>query len=82
MPSTVVDSVLYAGSEDGHIYKLDASNGDLIRSYQVGDGMAAFPTVVDRVIYTGSEDRNVYAKDASSWGSPASPSYPIWTIRT
>ena len=75
LPSMVVDGVLYAGSEDSHVYALDASSGELLRSYQVGEGMPAFPTVVGGVIYTGSQDGNVYAIDASN-------GEPLWSYET
>ena len=58
----VVDGVLYAESEDGHLQALDAESGEPIWSFQKGyfSGIRSF-TVTGSVVYAGSLDGGVYA---------------------
>ena len=57
----VVDGVVYVGSDDDHVYALDAASGQLRWRYQTGNDMDSSPAVVDGVVYVGSEDGYVYA---------------------
>ena len=60
---TVVDGVLYFGSEDHHVYALDAAAGDPLWKFETGDAVLTTPTVAGDVVYVGSEDEYVYALD-------------------
>ena len=60
---TVVDGVLYFGSEDHRVYALDAATGDPLWSFETGDAVWAAPTVTDNAVYFGSDDEYVYALD-------------------
>ena len=63
---TVVDGIVYFGSEDFKIYAVDASSGKLIWRYQSVDWVTASPAVVDGVLYIGGHDSNVYALGAAN----------------
>lgn len=60
---TVVDGVLYFGSEDHHVYALDAATGDPLWKFETGDSVRSAPTVTDDAVYFGSDDEYVYALD-------------------
>src|SRR5579872_2869970 len=63
---TVVNGVMYIGSNDGYVYALKASTGALIWRYQTGSYVTSSPTVVNGVLYIGSWDDYVYALNAST----------------
>lgn len=64
---TVVAGTVYIGSDDGHLYALDAETGEESWSFEVGDEFGyASPTVVDGRVYFGNADGNVYAVDRFS----------------
>jgi outer membrane protein assembly factor BamB len=63
---TVVNGVVYIGSEDGEVYALNASTGAKRWSYATGGSILSSPTVVNGVVYIGSFDANVYALDAAT----------------
>ena len=46
-PSTVVNGVVYVGSDDYKVYALNASNGAKIWSHATGDSVEASPAVVN-----------------------------------
>lgn len=54
-------SVVYFGSCDGYLFALDAYNGSIIWSYQVGTYVFASPAIANGVVYIGSYDGNIYA---------------------
>ena len=62
----VANGVVYAGSDDHHVYALDAETGALLGSFEAGDVIRSSPTVADGIVYVGSNDNHVYALDASS----------------
>jgi outer membrane protein assembly factor BamB len=62
----VVDNVVYFGSNDGHLYALNALTGGLIWNSTAGKRIQSSPAVADGVVYAGSWDSNVYAFDAST----------------
>lgn len=61
---TVVDGVVYAGSDDHSLYALMADTGELLWSYATGDVIRSTPTVVDGKVFFGSNDNHLYALDA------------------
>ncbi|MDO0933617.1 PQQ-binding-like beta-propeller repeat protein [Streptomyces sp. DG2A-72] len=63
---TVVDGVVYIGSDDNNVYALDAATGSKQWAYATGNRVAAAPTVVDGVVYAGGLDNSVYALDAGT----------------
>ena len=70
-PPVVVDGLAYVGSNDGHVYALDASTGDLLWRQEVGSEVYLAPVVVEEVVYAGSRNGFVYGFEASTGD-------PIW----
>jgi len=54
-------SVIYAGSDDGNLYAVNAADGTLRWSYDTGARVTSSPAVVDGVVYVGSDNGKVYA---------------------
>ncbi|MCY3783557.1 MAG: PQQ-binding-like beta-propeller repeat protein [Chloroflexi bacterium] len=63
---TVSGGVLYAGSDDAHVYALDTGTGELRWSFATGGAVRSSPTVADGVVYAGSDDAHLYALDAGT----------------
>ncbi|MCY3886990.1 MAG: PQQ-binding-like beta-propeller repeat protein [Chloroflexi bacterium] len=63
---TVAGGVVYVGSDDNHVYAIDAETGALLWSFQTGDVIRSTPTVTGGVVYIGSNDNLIYALDAST----------------
>ena len=57
----VVSGMVFAGSDDNHIYALDAESGELVWSYETGDVIRSTPTESDGVVFAGSNDGYVHA---------------------
>jgi hypothetical protein len=72
--------VLYAGSSDGHVYALDASNGTELWRFVTGDSVTSSPAVADGVVYIGSADDRLYAFDLA--GGLASAVAANWHVAT
>lgn len=70
-PAVVQDTV-YIGSDDGHIYALDAATGEEQWSYQTDGAVVSSPAVFQDTVYVGSDDHYVYALTAETgeriWG--------------
>jgi outer membrane protein assembly factor BamB len=68
----VAANVIYVGGAGGQVDALDASNGNLIWTYQTGgttgarDGVDSCPCVSGNVVYVGSTDDCVYALNADT----------------
>ena len=62
----VAGGVVYVGSDDNHVYAIDAETGALLWSFQTGDVIRSTPTVTGGVVYIGSNDNLIYALDAST----------------
>ena len=67
----VANNVVYIGSDDGYVYALNATTGNLIWKFNCNaaypyDGVSASPAVVNGVVYIASYDGNVFALDAQS----------------
>ncbi len=74
------DNLVYASSEGGRLYCLDASSGKTVWTQTVGGlGSPTAPAVAYGLVYVGSEDGNVYAFNAYSgeekWVSTLEASY-------
>ena len=61
---TVADGVVYFGSDDNHVYALDAVTGDLLWRFETEGVIRSSPTVAGGAVYAGSNDNHVYALDA------------------
>jgi len=64
--STVVDGVVYVGSDDANLYALDATTGKKRWAFATHNTLYSSPTVVDGVVYFGSLDSSLYAVDAKT----------------
>ena len=62
----VVNGVVYAGSDDGNVYALNATSGAKLWSSTVGNGTLSSPAVDGGVVYVGSSDDNIYALNAAN----------------
>jgi len=60
----VVDGIAYFGSDDGHIYAVDAGNGRQVWKVRTGDKVTGSAAVVDGTVYIAGQDGNMYALDA------------------
>ena len=65
---TVADGAAYVGSDDNHVYALDAETGELLWRFETRDVIRSTPTVTGGVVYVGSNDAHVYALDAETGG--------------
>jgi outer membrane protein assembly factor BamB len=63
---TVVDGVVYVGSQDKNIYALDAETGTRIWNFTTGFRVRSSPAVADGKVYTGTDDGNMYCLDAKT----------------
>ena len=62
----VSDGVVYVGSDDNHVYALDAETGGLVWRFETGGIIRSTPTVAGGVVYVGSNDNHAYALDAET----------------
>ena len=62
----IVGGVMYVGSEDGHLYALDATTGNILWRATTGGIVWSSPAVVKGVVYAGSYDNKIYAFDAAT----------------
>src|SRR5215472_9719376 len=56
--------VVYVGSDDQHVYALDAHTGKLVWTRRLGGPVDSSPVLA--VLYVGSKDHDVYALNAAS----------------
>jgi len=61
----VAGGTVYAGSDDGTVYALDAATGGLRWAYTAGDSVSD-PAVAGGAVYVGSHYGKVYALDAAT----------------
>lgn len=67
--------VLYIGSDDGHLYALDAASGRLRWAWRTEGPVAATPAVAEGRVHVLSYDGRVHTLDATS-------GEPLWTFAT
>ncbi len=72
---TAVDGMVFVGSDDNHIYALDADTGEVVWNYATGDVIRATPSVHEGVVYAGSNDGSVHALRAETGEA-------LWTFST
>ena len=58
------NGTIYVGSDDGHLYAIDAVTGTEIWRFKTGDLMYSSPAVANGIVYSGSDDGHLYAIDA------------------
>lgn len=63
---TIVDGVVYVGSEDNNVYALNESNGNLIWKYTTDDWVDSSPTDFNGTVYVTSDDGVFYALNATN----------------
>ncbi|MFZ7138366.1 MAG: PQQ-binding-like beta-propeller repeat protein [archaeon] len=78
---SVVNGVVYAGSQDMSIYAVDAYSGDLVWKYQTNGTIESSPAVVDGKAYVVSDDGFLYCLDAYQgyliWKSHINADLPV-----
>jgi len=62
----VVDGVVYVGSNDGHVYAVDAASGTQRWKLKTGGRVPSSPAIAGGRVYVLSYDSQFYAIDASS----------------
>jgi hypothetical protein len=60
---TVVDGVLYVGSDDSNVYAMDAVTGEVLWNTLTGGAVDSSPAVADGLVYVGSDDDRLWALD-------------------
>jgi outer membrane protein assembly factor BamB len=60
----VAGGVVYVGSDDDHVYALNATTGKQVWNYTTGSWVFSSPAVAGGVVYVGSNDHHVYALNA------------------
>ena len=63
---SVVDGVVYFGSQDKNIYAVGAWGGNLIWKFATQGPVESSPAVVNGKVYTGGDDGYVYCLDAKT----------------
>lgn len=64
-PAIIADGVVYIGSEESHVYALNASTGALLWKATVLDAVCSAPSLQDGVLYIGLL-RGIQALNAST----------------
>jgi len=63
---TVVDGVVYAGSQDKNVYAVGALSGDLVWKYTTGGSIEDSPAVANGMVYIESDNGYVYCLNAKT----------------
>ncbi len=71
----VADGVVYVGSNDSHLYALDAGTGAQLWSYAAAGSITSSPALAGGAVYVGSDDGRLHAMDAATGA-------PRWTVGT
>ena len=53
--------VVYVGSDDGKVYALNATTGEIIWTSAAGSAALSSPVVVKGAVFVGADDGNLYA---------------------
>lgn len=64
-PAVVAGSV-YVGSNDGHVYAVDARTGEKRWKFETGGPIVSSPAVFEGTVFVGSADHSVYALDVEN----------------
>ncbi|HJT54895.1 MAG TPA: PQQ-binding-like beta-propeller repeat protein, partial [Ktedonobacteraceae bacterium] len=60
-PPVVANGVVYVGSDDGRLYALDASTGNMLWNTMLGNAATSSVAIANGVVYIGSDDGKLYA---------------------
>jgi len=60
------ESTILVGSDDQHLYAIDAARGEEKWKFKAGDKIWSTPVIANEMVYFGSHDRNVYALDLAT----------------
>jgi outer membrane protein assembly factor BamB len=71
----VVGGTVYIGSEDHHLYALDAATGSQKWAFEAGSFVDSSPVVANGIVYVGSNDGFFYAIDANTGKK-------LWSFKT
>ena len=63
---SIVDGIVYVGSQDSYLYALNADSGALIWKFKTNDYIVSSPAAVNGKIFTGGDDGYVYCLDAQT----------------
>ena len=78
---TVVNGIVYFGSQDKNIYAVGAWSGNLIWNFTTKDAIESSVAVANGKVYTGGDDGNVYCLDANTgnliWETPVNGDLPF-----
>jgi outer membrane protein assembly factor BamB len=74
----IADGRVYVGSNDGHVYALDAATGAVLWSGATGASIVFSPAVDQGRVFVGSDDTKIYAFPTTC----ATPCPPLWTATT
>ena len=73
----LADGALYVGTIDGKMFKLDATTGNILWTYEGEDKVKSIwtkPAIIDTVLFFATEDGYIYALDTdtgkSVWNAP------------
>jgi outer membrane protein assembly factor BamB len=72
---TIVGGTVYIGSEDNHLYALDAATGAQKWAFMAGSFVDSSPIVAGGIVYVGSNDGFFYAIDANTGKK-------LWSFKT
>jgi outer membrane protein assembly factor BamB len=72
---TLVNGVVYFGSDDGSVYAVKASTGAKVWAFATGSTVYNTPAVADGIVYIGSTGGKVYAIKASTGAA-------VWSFTT
>ncbi len=72
---TVVDGIIYFGSQDWNLYAVDADTGTELWEFRTNSFVESSPAVVDGIVYFGSNDGIFYALNAKTGEK-------LWTFPT
>jgi outer membrane protein assembly factor BamB len=63
---SVANGYVFAGSNEGAVYCLNSSNGELVWYYPTGSDVASSPAIDNGRVYIGAYNGNVYALNATN----------------
>lgn len=70
-----VETILYVGGEDGHVFAVDAEKGELLWKFKTEAPVVGAPAAQGGLVFFGSTDKRLYALNART-GEKA------WTLET
>jgi hypothetical protein len=62
----LAEGVIYFGSDDDHLYALDAQTGQEKWRFKTGGDVRSSPAIADGIVYVESYDGNLYALEAQT----------------